>query len=71
MIVIRTNLDALPNTCTSCRYAQYDESIVWKEDIGTHWGGFVCAITRQLIDNTKRDVFCPLEEVQEQTEDGE
>lgn len=66
MIVIRTNLEKMPTTCCDCPLKTYDPRIVWKNKLMTQWGGYVCPISGQLVDNTKREEFCPLEEISEE-----
>ena len=65
MIIIRTNLEKMPTTCCDCPLKVYDPPIVWKDALMTQWGGWACPISGQLIDNTKREEFCPLEEISE------
>lgn len=65
MIIIRTNLEKMPTTCCDCPLKVYDPQIVWKDALKTQWGGWVCPISGQLINNTMREEFCPLEEIPE------
>lgn len=62
MIFIRTNLEKMPTNCCDCPLKAYDPQIVWKDALMTQWGGWVCPISGQLINNTQREEFCPLEE---------
>lgn len=49
-----------PTTCCHCKLMVYNPELVW-DDAGTErTGAWVCLLTGELIDNTKREEHCPL-----------
>ena len=57
-----TNQYKLPDTCVDCKFREYDDKIVWRDHGKTQLGGYVCIFSRQLINNTEREEFCPVED---------
>ena len=50
----------MPTTCCHCKLMVYNHELVW-DDAGTErTGAWVCLLTGELIDNTKREEHCPL-----------
>lgn len=50
----------MPTTCCHCKLMVYNTELVW-DDAGTkRTGAWVCLLTGELIDNTKREEHCPL-----------
>lgn len=49
----------MPVTCCHCPLMVYDPDREWF-DILAQMGAHICTLTRELIDNTKREEHCPL-----------
>ena len=50
----------MPVTCSYCPLIAYDPDIEWNDGGRETQGAYVCVMTRELIDNTKREGHCPL-----------
>lgn len=50
----------MPVTCCHCPLMGYDPDIEWVDGGRKTQGAYICAITHELIDNTKREDHCPL-----------
>lgn len=55
----------MPATCCHCPLVGYDPDIKWLDDGKESIGAYRCLITGELIDNTKREDHCPLEETED------
>ena len=53
----------MPVTCCQCKEMVYNPEIKWEQAGKEEEGGWVCLLTGELIDNTKREEHCPLIEV--------
>lgn len=53
----------MPVTCCQCKEMVYNPEIKWEQAGKEEEGGWVCLLTGELIDNTKREEHCPLVEV--------
>ena len=49
-----------PATCCHCPLMDYDPDIEWDDGGRKTQGAYICVITHELIDNTKREDHCPL-----------
>ena len=49
-----------PVTCSYCPLIAYDSDIEWNDGGRETQGAYVCVMTGELIDNTKREEHCPL-----------
>ena len=49
-----------PVTCCHCPLMGYDPDIEWVDGGRETQGAYICVITHELIDNTKREDHCPL-----------
>lgn len=49
-----------PVTCCHCPLMGYDPDIEWVDGGREAQGAYICVITHELIDNTKREDHCPL-----------
>jgi hypothetical protein len=49
-----------PVTCCHCPLMGYDPDIEWADGGMETQGAYICVITHELIDNTKREEHCPL-----------
>ncbi len=54
----------MPATCCHCPLMGYDPDIEWNDGGRETQGAYVCVLTHELIDNTKREEHCPLVEIQ-------
>lgn len=59
-MIILVRKDEVPATCCHCSLQVYDDEIKWGDAGVKRTGAYVCFITGQLIDNTKREEKCPL-----------
>lgn len=50
----------MPVTCCHCPLMGYDPDIEWADGGRETQGAYICVITHELIDNTKREDHCPL-----------
>lgn len=50
----------MPVTCCHCQLMGYDPDIEWVDGGRETQGAYICVITHELIDNTKREEHCPL-----------
>ena len=50
----------MPVTCCHCPLIGYDPDIEWNDGGRETQGAYICVITHELIDNTKREDHCPL-----------
>ena len=50
----------MPVTCCHCPLLGYDPDIEWNDGGRETQGAYICVITHELIDNTKREEHCPL-----------
>jgi hypothetical protein len=50
----------MPVTCCHCPLMGYDPEIEWDDGGRETQGEYICVITHELIDNTKREEHCPL-----------
>lgn len=50
----------MPVTCCHCPLMGYDSDIEWVDGGRETQGAYICVITHELIDNTKREDHCPL-----------
>ena len=50
----------MPVTCCHCPLIGYDPDIEWVDGGRETQGAYICVITHELIDNTKREEHCPL-----------
>ena len=50
----------MPVTCCHCPLMGYDPDIEWVDGGRETQGAYICVITHELIDNTKREEHCPL-----------
>ena len=50
----------MPVTCCHCPLMGYDPDIELVDGGGETQGAYICVITHELIDNTKREEHCPL-----------
>ena len=50
----------MPVTCCHCPLMGYDPEIEWDDGGRETQGAYICVITHELIDNTKREEHCPL-----------
>ena len=53
----------MPITCCHCYLMDYNSEIKWEQSGRREQGGWICLLTKELIDNTKREEHCPLIEV--------
>jgi hypothetical protein len=53
----------MPVTCCHCPLMGYDPDIEWVDGGRETQGAYICVITHELIDNTKREEHCPLVEI--------
>jgi hypothetical protein len=53
----------MPVTCCHCPLMGYDPDIEWFDGGRETQGAYICVITHELIDNTKREEHCPLAEI--------
>ena len=53
----------MPVTCCHCPLMGYDQDIEWVDGGRETQGAYICVITHELIDNTKREEHCPLVEI--------
>ena len=53
----------MPITCCQCKLMVYNPEIKWEQAGREECGAWVCLLTGELIDNTKREEHCPLIEV--------
>lgn len=51
---------AEPETCVQCKLMVYNPELVWDDAGKETVGAWVCLLTGELIDNTKREEHCPL-----------
>lgn len=51
----------MPVTCCHCPLMGYDPDREWFDS--TRTGAYICVMTHELIDNTKREEHCPLVEI--------
>lgn len=51
-----------PKTCCNCVATKYDDQISWKDGDRDTQGAYVCSLTHQLIYNTRRGDYCPLDD---------
>lgn len=49
-----------PVNCCHCPLIGYDPDIEWNDGGRETQGAYVCVLTGELIDNTKREEHCPL-----------
>lgn len=59
MSVLIKGMD-MPVTCCHCPLMGYDPDIEWVDGGRETQGAYICVITHELIDNTKREEHCPL-----------
>lgn len=50
----------MPVTCCHCPLMGYDPDIEWNDGGRETQGAYICVITHEFIDNTKREEHCPL-----------
>lgn len=50
----------MPVTCCHCKLMVYNTELVWDDAETERTGSWVCLLTGELIDNTKREEHCPL-----------
>ena len=50
----------MPVNCCHCPLIGYDPDIEWNDGGRETQGAYICVITHELIDNTKREDHCPL-----------
>ena len=50
----------MPTTCCHCPLMGYDPYIEWNDGGRETQGAYICVMTHELIDNTKREEHCPL-----------
>ena len=50
----------MPVTCCHCPLMGYDPEIEWNDGGREAEGAYICTMTHELIDNTKREDHCPL-----------
>ena len=50
----------MPVTCCHCPLMSYDPDIDWVDGGRETQGAYICVLTGELIDNTKREEHCPL-----------
>ena len=50
----------MPVTCCHCPLMGYDPEIEWNDGGKETQGAYICVMTHELIDNTKRKEHCPL-----------
>jgi len=50
----------MPVTCCHCPLMGYDPDIEWNYGGRKTQGAYICVLTHELIDNTKRENHCPL-----------
>ena len=50
----------MPITCCHCPLMGYDPDIEWNDGGMETQGAYICVMTHELIDNTKREDHCPL-----------
>lgn len=55
----------MPVTCCHCPLMGYDPEIEWNDGGRETQGAYICVMTKELIDNTKRENHCPLVPVPE------
>ena len=55
----------MPVNCCHCPLIGYDSDIEWVDGGRETQGAYICVITHELIDNTKREEHCPLVPVPE------
>lgn len=55
----------MPITCCYCPLMFYDAYIEWKDNGRDTVGAYCCKLTRELINNTKREDHCPLVQLHE------
>ena len=53
----------MPVTCCHCPLMGYDPDIEWNDGGRETQGAYICVMTHELIDNTKREDHCPLVEI--------
>lgn len=53
----------MPVTCCHCPLMGYDPDIEWVDGGRETQGAYICVLTGELIDNTKREEHCPLVEI--------
>ena len=53
----------MPKTCCGCKMMIYNPELVWDDNGIETVGAWVCLLTAELIDNTKREEHCPLIEL--------
>ena len=53
----------MPITCCHCKMIAYNPETVWNDNGNETQGAWVCLLTAELIDNTKREEHCPLVEL--------
>lgn len=53
----------MPINCCHCPLMGYDPDIEWVDGGRETQGAYICVITHELIDNTKREEHCPLHPV--------
>lgn len=53
----------MPVTCCHCPLMGYDPGIEWNDGGRETKGAYICIMTHELIDNTKREEHCPLIEL--------
>lgn len=53
----------MPITCCQCPLMGYDPDIEWNDGGRGARGAYICVLTHELIDNTKREEHCPLIEI--------
>ena len=53
----------MPITCCDCPLIGYDPDLKWNDGGREAQGAYICFITHELIDNTKREEHCPLVEI--------
>lgn len=63
VIFIRTGFKKMPTTCCGCDFMKWNSHIIWKDAQQAIQGGWVCSISGQICDNTKREEHCPLVEI--------
>lgn len=64
------DMDELPKTCADCPLFGYDPWFEWDDNGRPELGAHRCNITGKRIDNTKREVHCPLRESHVNPKDG-
>ena len=53
----------MPETCCKCKMMVYGSEKVWDNNGTETVGAWVCLLTGELADNTKREEHCPLTEL--------